>query len=259
MPAPLAELLAAFLNAYDPIQVGLVLALALVTTTIGALSGFGAMLLLSALLVPMVGIKALVPLTTVASLLMNASRVWVYRRDLERATIGRVLLPALPFSVVGATLYTVLPAEELTLLVGLFLMAAGPLRRWLERRRFTVTPRRLMVLSGLWGAVRGSLPGTGSLIVPILISSGLRGTALLGTDACVSFGTGLVVSAMFSRFGLLDAPLVMLGVLIGLTSIPGTYAARWMIRRMDMRLHTLIVEIAIAILGLWFVWRWFAG
>lgn len=251
--------LAAFFATYDPTQVAIVLAAALFTTTVGALSGFGAMLLLSALLVPLVGVKALVPLTTIASLLMNGSRAWVYRRDLARATIARVLIPALPMSVIGATLYTLLPAEDLLLLIGLFLAAAGPLRRWLERRRFTVTPRRLMVLSAAWGAVRGSLPGTGSLIVPILISSGLRGTALLGTDACVSLGTGLVVSAMFSRFGLLDGPLVILGVLLGLTSIPGAYAARWMIRRMDMRLHTAIVEGAIAVLGLWFVWNWIAG
>lgn len=256
MDAPVVDAVMAFFAAFDPWQVALVCAGTLLTSTIGALSGFGGMLLMSVVLVPMIGVKALLPVVTVGSLLMNGSRAWVYRRDIQGRVVLRVLLPALPTAALGATLYTVLPSEELLLVLGLFLIASGPLRRWLDRKRIKVTDRSLTVLSAFWGALRGSLPGTGSLIMPVLIAYGLRATVLLGTDAVISLSCGIVISALFSKYALLDANLFALGILIGVFTIPGAYTARWLVTRMDVRLHTAIVEGAIALSGAYFVIRW---
>ena len=259
MLAPLAEAVAEFFAAFDPWQVALVCIGTLATSTLGALSGFGGMLLISVLLVPLIGIKALLPVLTVGSLLMNGSRAWVYRHDVQRDVLLRVLVPALPMAILGTTLYVAMPGEELLLVMGLFLIGSGPLRRWLDRKRIEVTPRRLSILSAFWGVLRGSLPGTGSLIMPVLIAYGLRTSALLGTDAVVSLACGVVMSAMFSRYALLDAQLAALGVLVGLFTIPGAYTARWLMKRMDVKVHTYLVEGAIALSGTYFIIRWAAG
>jgi len=80
------------------------------------------------------------------------------------------------------------------------------------------------------------------------------GGALVGTDAVIGIVVNLVKAIMFGRLELLDHSLVLAGLLVGLCMVPGAYAARWLIDRMAMRIHTAIVESLVAFSGLSFLW-----
>src|SRR5260221_55628 len=91
-------------------------------------------------------------------------------------------------------------------------------------------------------------------VVPLVLGLGLTGGALVGTDAVIGIVVNLVKAIMFGRLELLDHSLVLAGLLVGLCMVPGAYAARWLIDRMAMRIHTAIVESLVAFSGLSFLW-----
>ena len=60
--------------------------LALGAAIVGGMGGFGTGVILAAALVPLIGVKALVPVMAVAGVIINAGRFWFYRASLERRT-----------------------------------------------------------------------------------------------------------------------------------------------------------------------------
>src|SRR5207245_385279 len=81
---------------------------ALGAAVLRGLGGFGTGVILAAALVPLIGVKALVPVLAVAGVIINAGRFWFYRAHVERAALTVMLAAALPFLVLGAWLYSVL-------------------------------------------------------------------------------------------------------------------------------------------------------
>jgi uncharacterized membrane protein YfcA len=221
---------------------------------LGGVSGFGAGLVVTPFLVPVVGVKGVVPVLAVAMTLGNLSRLWVYRRQVRAELVLRVLLPALPGVALGALLLDWLPQAPLAALLGVFLLISIPLRRWLAKRRIVPTPRAVIGISFLFGLVAGALPGGGVIVVPLLLGLGLAGGALVGTDAVIGVAVNLVKVVLYGGLDLLDAELLIGGVLVGLCMVPGAYAARWLIERVALRVHVALVEGLVAFSAISFLW-----
>jgi uncharacterized membrane protein YfcA len=232
--------------------------LALGAAIVGGMGGFGTGVILAAALVPLIGIKALVPVLAVAGVIINAGRFWFYRASLERRTLGLVLAASLPFLVFGTWLYSVLDARAVGTILGVAVIASVPLRRLLKRRAVVLGTPGLAVGSGIFGLASGVATGTGVILVSLLLGAGLTGPAVLATDALVSIVLDLCKAAMFQRFDLLDAQAFSTGVVIGLASIPGSAVAAWLVTRLGARLHVLFMESLIIVGGasmLWHSWR----
>jgi len=73
---------------------------------------------------------------------------------------------------------------------------------------------------------------------------------VLATDAFVSILVDLARAALFGRFALLDESTALIGVAIGLATLPGSALASWLVRRMHARLHMLYMEALIIAGGL---------
>jgi uncharacterized membrane protein YfcA len=237
-----------------PLQFAALGLIAFAGAVVGGVSSFGAGLVVTPFLVPVVGVKGVVPVMAVAMVLGNLSRVWAYRAQVRAQPIIKVMLPALPGVILGTLVYDLLPRNPLAVSIGLFLLASIPLRRWLSKRQVTPTPKAVVGTSLGFGFVSGALPGGGVVIVPLLLGLGLTGGALVGTNAVIGIVVNLVKAIMFGRLELLDHSLVLAGLLVGLCMVPGAYAARWLIDRMAMRIHTAIVESLVAFSGLSFLW-----
>jgi uncharacterized membrane protein YfcA len=228
--------------------------IAFLVAIVGGVSSFGAGLLVTPFLVPVVGIKGVVPIMSVAMLFGNSSRIWVYRHEVSVRPVFQILVPAMPGVVLGAFLNDLLPHDTLALVLGLFLLASIPLRRFMARRRITPTMPAIIAGSLVFGTVSGALPGGGVLVLPMLLGIGLKGGGLIGTDAAIGVCINMAKVLLFGAFSLLDAQLFVGGVLIGLCMIPGTYGARWLISRMHMKLHTALIEALIIFSGASFIW-----
>jgi uncharacterized protein len=232
--------------------------LALGAAIVGGMGGFGTGVILTAALVPLIGVKALVPVLAVAGVIINAGRFWFYRRSLERRALGVVLAASLPFLVLGTWLYSILDARAVGTLLGIAVIASVPLRRILKAREIVLQTRGLAIGAGVFGLASGVTTGTGVILVSLLLGSGLAGPAVLATDALATIALDLCKAALFQRFDLLDAQAFSTGVVIGFATIPGSAIAAWLVMRIGARLHVLFMEALILAGGsfmLWHSWR----
>jgi uncharacterized membrane protein YfcA len=235
-----------------------VAALAMVAAIVSGMSGFGTGVILAAALVPLIGVKAVIPVLAVAGIIINAGRFWFYRTHLDRRMLTLVLAASLPFLVLGTWIYSVLEVRILGTVLGVAVMAAVPLRRILHSKQIILRPPGLAVGSGVFGLASGIATGTGVILVSLLLGAGLATPAVLATDALVSIVIDLAKAALFQRFDLLDSEAFFTGVVIGIATIPGSAIAAWLVGRMGASVHILFMEGLILVGGasmLWHAWR----
>lgn len=226
----------------NALQLALACAAALAASTLGGLSGFGTGLILPVFLVPLVGVTNVIPVMAVAMLLNNGSRVVAFWKDVDWMHARRMLVLGLPACMGGAYGYTLLNARWVAALLGSFLLISVPLRRLLRRTqlRFS-TPAELAAGAG-FGFVNGGMTGAGVILISILMSVGLAGGALVATDAVVSVVMGAAKVILFGGLAVLNLELALLGLLIGLFTVPGAFLARALLKRLPAGVHAWIME-----------------
>ena len=225
---------------------------------VSGVGGFGTGVILAALLAPLIGIKAVIPVLAVAGVVINAGRFWFYRAHLDRRILVQVLAVSIPFLVLGTWIYSILEVRMLGTLLGLVVIGSIPLRRILKKREMHLGAKGLAVGSGVFGLATGMATGTGVIMVTLLLGTGMSGTAVLATDALISIVLDLCKAALFHRFALLDSQSFFTGLVIGVATIPGSALAAWLVTRMHAHLHILFMEALILIGGVSLVvnaWR----
>lgn len=236
----------------------LVAALAAGAAVIGGIGGFGTGVILTAALVPLIGIKAVVPVLAVAGVIINAGRFWFYRSSLDRRALGISLAASLPFLVLGTWIYSLLDARTVGTVLGAAVIASVPVRRYLRSREIVLGTRGLAIGSGIFGLACGVATGVGMIQVSVLLGAGLTGTAVLATDSLATIALDLCKAALFQRFDLLDLHSAATGIAIGAATIPGSALAAWLVNRLGAHLHVLVMEALITSGGafmLWYSWR----
>lgn len=225
------------------------LAAAFVGSTIGGVAGFGAGVILLPTLVWAVGVRATIPTLTVAMALGNLSRVWWSRRELVWPVVGAYLAGAVPAVAVGAVTYAGVRAEWLSRIIGAFLLASVPLRRWLMGRDVRVRLVHFPFVGGFFGFVSALVATIGPLVAPFFLGYGLRRGAYLGTESLCALGMHLTRAIVFQRYALLTSDTVTVGLALGAVMFAGAYAGRRIIDRMSERGFLLIVEALLVGLG----------
>ena len=223
---------------------------AFVAGTCSGMTGFGGGLLLPPVLAPIIGVQHVVPVLSFSMLMTNAHRLWLYRKHANLRLVGAVLVTLVPAVMIGATIYLALPAEVISIVLGSFLLLSIPVGRALARRKLQLGTLGVAVAGGLFGVISGTTPGAGMLMVPVLLGAGLVGEAFLATDASISIAVNLTKAVMFNQLGSLPLALLAIGLVIGFGTIPGNYAARWILRRTSVRLHARLLEAIVLIGGL---------
>jgi uncharacterized protein len=239
----------------EPPTLAAVAALAFGAAIIGGMGGFGTGVILTAALVPVIGVKAVVPVLAVAGVIINAGRFWFYRPSLDRRALAFVVLGALPLLVLGTWLYSILDARAVGTILGTAVIASVPVRRTLKKRNIRLEARGLAFGAGVFGLASGVASGTGVILVSLLLGAGLTGQAVLATDAAASIMLDIAKALLFQRFDLLDAPSFTTGVVIGAATIPGSAIAAWLVTRLGAKLHVLFMEALILAGGAFMLWH----
>lgn len=217
---------------------------------VSGVGGFGTGVILAALLAPLIGIKAVIPVLAVAGVVINAGRFWFYRAHLDRRTLVQVLAVSIPFLVLGTWIYSILEVRVLGTLLGIVVIGSIPLRRFLKQKQIQLNAKGLAVGSGVFGIATGVATGTGVIMVTLLLGTGMPATAVLATDALISIVLDLCKAALFHRFALLDSESLFTGMVIGVATIPGSALAAWLVTRMHAHLHILFMEALILVGGI---------
>jgi uncharacterized membrane protein YfcA len=230
-------------------------AAAFAASILGGLAGYGAGLVLPVFLAPVVGLEALIPVMAVAMLFNNGGRVVAFRNDVQWAPARRVLLAGLPACLLGAWGYTLLTGRSIAALLGLFLLATVPWRRWQKERELRLSATGQTVAGAGFGFINGGMTGAGVLLISLLMAAGLGGAALIATDAVVSLVMGLAKVLLFGGLERLDLRLAAIGISVGLCAMPGAFVARWLLSKLSVSVHATIMEVVVVFGAGVFLWR----
>lgn len=237
----------------DPSGWALLIAVALIGSTIAGAAGFGAGVVLLPALAWVMGVRAAVPILTVTMLLGNVSRVWWSRREIDSAVVWRYLIGAVPGTVLGVVLFAGTPSTRLSLIIGAFLIAAVPLRRLLGGSHFTVALGHFPWLGGAAGLLSSLVVAVGPVVTPFFLAYGLRRGAYIATEAACALAMHAVRSLAFARYALLTRDTVVLGVVLGTSMFAGAWAGRRLIDRLSDRAFLVAVEALLLLMGLHFL------
>lgn len=237
-----------FFDDWELSTVFLLMGVCLLAAMMSGMSGFGGGLLVTVFITPIIGPAAVVPVISVMMLITNATRIYFYWGGLDFRLAALILATAIPFAIVGAVVYVNLTPEMIGFILGAFLIVSVPLRRWFSGKEIKAGTGATLTLGGVFGFITSTTVGGGIMVVPILLGAGLAGPALLGTDAVIAVVINLVKMTVFGSMDALSPGLFVMGVAMGLSTIPGTWAASWIVKRTSLRIHTLLLE-GVVIIG----------
>ncbi len=172
----------------------------------------------------------------------HVARVGAFRHDIDRRVAALVLAAALPGGIIGALVYARLDERAIALTLGIFMLAIVALSPRLRPAAPCGWGRAGSSPSFGFGLVSGGTIGGGILVLPILASAGLAGAALVATDAVIGLALHGVKMIVFGSVSVLTRELVLLGVIVGIMTMPGAWAARWLLDRIPLTVHAGIID-----------------
>lgn len=241
--------------ALDPTTFAFIIAVAFGASILGGLSGFGAGAVVAPFLLPFFEEKTVFPVVASAMMVGNLARVWVYRSSIDFRSVRNVIIPVIPGIMLGVLVYDLLSPKFLSILIGTLLIGSVFLRRFMAKRALVPSARGMISAAFSAGAISANAPGGGVLIVSLLLGIGLKGPTLIGTDAVLGVGLSLVNTVLFGSLGHLPLPALLVGLSIGAAMIPGAYVARWLMARLSIAVHLLVMETFVIFSGLVFIWN----
>ena len=117
-----------------------VIAAALVASTLAAVAGFGGAAIMLPILVWAFGVRDAIPILTIAQLMGNLSRVWLNFGELSLPVVGRFAIGAVPAALIGGAIFATAPAASLIRLLGVFLVVVVGYRHttWGKQARISL-------------------------------------------------------------------------------------------------------------------------
>lgn len=227
----------------------LLLAALIVGLAKGGLSSAGSLAvpILAIFMNPIVAAALLLPVFVIT----DVAALWLYRRDFSGRNVA-ILVPAVLFGIVLATLIVPFAPEALLLAITGFvgLWAVG--RRWMQRD--VETQQRGSVLTGLfWGTIAGITTFITHSGAPpaqaYLLPQNLKRLVFAGTMAITMAIGNLAKIPSYSTLGLFaDVDWTTVAQLAG-TGVAGTFLGRWIVKRMTDRIYSRVIEILLLVLS----------
>jgi len=227
----------------------LVLAVGFIAGTVGGVVGFGGSTILLPILVFAFGPKAAVPIMGVAALLANLARILVWWRAVEWRAAAVYVATAVPAVVVGARTFLALDARLVEGLIGLFMLAMIPVRRWYLARAFRIGLPGLAAAGAGIGFLTGMVATTGPINTPFFLAFGLVKGPFIATEATGSLAVYFAKSAVFERFGALPWDLIVNGLVVGVAMMAGAWMGKRIVERMDARQFHGAMDILMLVSG----------
>jgi len=223
--------------------------MAYLSSTLSGVAGFGGAMIFLPFLIAFYGVRASVPILTVAVLLGNASRVYFNRRELDFKVFSRFSLGAIPLAIIGSCLYVSLPGVVIKKSIGVFLLFTVIFRHIKKDFKFTQSWAFVPVgmLNGFLSALVG---GVGPLAAPFFLAYGLTKEAFVGTEALCATVMHIVKSFTYSRLAVLGQKEFWGGLSFGFIMVLGSYTAKKILEKIPPEKYLVLVEALLGIVGL---------
>jgi len=228
---------------------------ALLASTLAAVTGFGGAAVLLPVLVAAFGVREAVPILTVAQLIGNGSRVWFNRRELQWRVVGWFALGAVPMALLGGYLFAKAPLHFLTRLLGAFLLLVVV---WRHVRPKRPRPFPVAAFAGIGAGasfLSALLGSVGPIMAPFFLAYGLVKAAYIGTEALSTVVMHVTKLFAYRQTGVLTQSGVLIGLGLGPIMIGGSFLGKLIVDRLPERVFVTIIEAVLGVAGLLFLVR----
>lgn len=233
----------------------ILLAVALIAATLAAVTGFGGAAVLLPVLVAFFGMRAAVPILTVAQLIGNGSRVWFNRREVNLRVVGWFALGGVPMALLGGYLFAEAPLTGLTRLLGAFLLLVV-LWRHVRPRLGHSFPTPVFAGIGAGSSFLSALLGSvGPIMAPFFLAYGLVKGAYIGTEALSTVVMHVVKLIAYRQTSVLTWHDILTGLALGPVMILGSFLGKRIVDRLPEKVFVALIELVLIVAGLMFLIR----
>lgn len=160
----------------------------------------------------------------------------------------------MPCVIAAALLYGRLSAQVISIGLGVVVLASIPVRRWAKTRKVKAGPITLGSVGAVYGGLSGVSIGPGMLLVPFMLGYGLSRESFVATLATIALVTNITRVSVFGSTSLLNEQYILLGIIVGLVTIPGNWIGRSVLRKITNEGHSSFVDILTVIGAFNFFW-----
>lgn len=215
--------------------------LALLAEIIGTVSGFGS----SILFVPVASLffdfKTVLGITAVFHVFSNLSKIFLFRKGIDRNIVIKLGIPAVICVLIGAWLTTFVETSRLELLMNLMLVALSVYLLFHFNKPVHQTNLNLYASGAASGLLAG-LVGTGGAIRGITLAAfGLHKEIFIATSALIDLGVDAGRAVIYVSNGYFQKKYILLIPFLIVISLLGSYLGKLILKRTPEKVFRYLV------------------
>lgn len=232
---------------------GMYITLTIVGLIAGTLSGsvgFGGGMVLLPVITYFYGVEVAVPVSTIAQMMSNLSRAAMGWRQIQWRQVAWFLVPALPFTALGAFGFSVVDKALMTKMLCVFLIVFSIMKLW--GKLHLPKGRRTMLIGGsLTGFINGMLGISGPLSSAVFLTLELSPVAYIVSEATAAAAMHIVKAVTYGKFDLMNWTIFLNGFFIGCAMMAGNFAALRLIRHANKKPYQRVVAAVMIAVSVW--------
>lgn len=214
--------------------------------------GFGGGLILLPVITYFFGVEVAVPVSTIAQLMSNLSRVGFGWKSIRWKFVWQFLLLAIPFTVLGAVGFSIAPKRPMTIVLGCMLIVFAVLKLR-GKMNLPHKPATMIVGGGITGLINGLLSISGPLSSACYLTLNLAPVSYIATEATSAVVMHLVKIVVYGKLNLVNANILLDGFYIGLAMVAGNFVALKLIGKIENKIYKKIVAVVMILVSAWLV------
>lgn len=199
--------------------------------------GFGGGMLILPVITYFYGVGVAVPISTIAQLLSNLSKVGMGFKSINWKSVGMFLILAAPFTAIGAMGFAKVsgdmkPMMTRILCVALIIFAIIKLTGKIRLPKSNAT---MIAGGGITGFVNGMLGISGPLSSAVFLTLELAPVSYIASEATAAAMMHIIKIIVYNKFSLLNLNTLLNGLLIGGAMMLGNWLAMRYIKNVDKK------------------------
>lgn len=212
--------------------------------------GFGGGMVLLPVITYFYGIEVAVPVSTIAQLLSNASRVAIGLKEVKWKQASWFLVTAVPLTALGALGFAVADKVLMTkvVAVGLIVFSIMKLR---GKMQLPHKPATMLIGGGITGLINGLLSISGPISSAVFLTLDLSPVSYIASEAFAATVMHIVKIIVYGKLHLVNLSIVWSGLGIAAAMIIGNFVAMRLIGKSKKKQYQKVVALCMMALSLY--------
>lgn len=185
-------------------------------------------------------------------MMSNISRAAMGWREIEWRQVAWFLLPALPFTALGALGFALVDKSVMTRVLCSFLIVFAVMKL-MGKMQLPKSRATMLIGGGLTGFINGMMGISGPLSSAVFLTLNLSPVAYIVSEATAAAAMHVVKAVTYGRFDLMNWHIFINGFFIGCAMMAGNFIALRLIRYAHRKTYQRIVAGVMIAVSLWLI------